>query len=344
LPEVWAQSLGRRLKDSDAKVRARTIAVIHSRRVSGLDDELSRIAFNPEEPVDLRVAALGVVVSHNPRLENSAYEFLLDALRPENDPALRLSAAQSLGQAELSREQLLRLANDYLPKADSLTLLTLLDAFRSANDEEIGKVLIAALNQPSVNLDAVGGKRLEQLFQNFPETVRASSKSLLSRFQEEEVARVQKLRELEPLLTAGGDVGAGRNVFFGKRGGCSVCHTIGAEGGHVGPDITSVGAIRSGHDILEAIAFPNATFVPGHESRRVTTKSSNRIYTGVISEFESTRETLVLVSGPNDKLRIPRDDVASITPSQVSLMPEGFATQLTQKELADLLAFLKAQK
>jgi putative heme-binding domain-containing protein len=249
-----------------------------------------------------------------------------------------------LGQAELSREQLLRLANDYLPRADSLTLITLLDAFRSVNDEEIGKTLVTTLNQPSVNLDAVGGKRLEQLFQNFPESVRASSKSLLAGFREEETTRVQRLRELEPLLTAGGDVGAGRRVFFGKRGSCSVCHTIGAEGGHVGPDLTSVGAIRSGHDILEAIAFPNATFVPGHESRRVTTKSSNRLFTGVISEFESTRETLVLVFGPNDKVRIPRDDVASITPSQVSLMPEGFATQLTQKELTDLLAYLKAQK
>jgi putative membrane-bound dehydrogenase-like protein len=344
LPDAWAQSLSRRLKDPDLQVRARTIAVIRSRRVIGLDDNLRQIAFNQAEPVDLRVAALGVVAAHNPKLDDSAYEFLLDTLRPENEPALRLSASQTLGQAELSREQLLRLANSHLPKADSLTLLTLLDAFRSANDEETGKALVAALGQPSVNLDAAPRKRLEQLFQNFPESVRASSKSLLSRFQEEEAAQVQKLRELEPLLTAGGDVGAGRNVFFGKRGGCSVCHTIGAEGGHVGPDITSVGAIRSGHDILEAIAFPNATFVPGHESRRVTTKSSNRIYTGVISEFESTRETLVLVSGPNDKVRIPRDDVASITPSQVSLMPEGFATQLTQKELTDLLAFLKAQK
>ncbi len=344
LPEAWTRSLARKLKDTDAQIRARTIAVIRSRRVSGLDKALSQIAFNQAEPVDLRVAALGVVVAHNPRLDDSAFGFLLDALQPENEPALRLSAAQSLGQAELSREQLLRLANGYLPRADSLTLLTLLDAFRSVNDEEIGKTLVTTLNQPSVNLDAVGGKRLEQLFQNFPEPVRASSKSLLSNFQEEETARVQKLRELEPLLTAGGDVGAGRNVFFGKRGGCSVCHTIGAEGGHVGPDLTSVGAIRSGHDILEAIAFPNATFVPGHESRRVITKSSNQLYTGVISDFESTRETLVLVFGPNDKVRIPRDDVASITPSQVSLMPEGFATQLTQKEMTDLLAYLKAQK
>jgi len=30
-----------------------------------------------------------------------------------------------------------------------------------------------------------------------------------------------------------------------------------------GPD--RVGAIRSGHDLLEAIVFPNASFVPGHE-------------------------------------------------------------------------------
>jgi hypothetical protein len=43
-------------------------------------------------------------------------------------------------------------------------------------------------------------------------------------------------------------------------------------------------------------------------------------------------------------VRIPRDDIASLTASTVSLMPDGFATQLTQKELTDLLAFLKAQK
>ena len=344
LPEAWEQVLARRLKDADAQLRARTIAVIRSRRVASLDEDLRQIAANVAEPVDLRVTALSALMIRNPKLDNAAYEFLLGVLAPENDPALRLSAAQSIGQAELSREQLLRLAKDVLPKSDSLTLTTLLDAFRFANDEESGRALVAALNQPSVNLESVGGKRLEQVFQNFPEAVKASAKSLLNRFAEEEAAQLQKLRELEPLLTAGGDVGNGRNIFFGKRGACSTCHTIGREGGHVGPDLTSVGAIRSGHDILEAIVFPNATFVPGHESRRVTTKSSGQIYTGVINDLESTRETVVLVFGPNDKVRIPRDDIASIKASSVSLMPEGFATQLSQKELTDLLAYLKAQK
>jgi len=53
---------------------------------------------------------------------------------------------------------------------------------------------------------------------------------------------------------------------------------------------------------------------------------------------------VVLVSGPNEKVRIPRDEIISIKPSPVSLMPEGLATHLGTRELADLLAFLKAQK
>ncbi|HMV85076.1 MAG TPA: HEAT repeat domain-containing protein [Blastocatellia bacterium] len=352
LPDAWQTIIARRLKASqnaanknaDAQVRARTIAVIRSRRIATLDDELRRIAADSAEAVDLRLTALSALITRAPKLDSPAYQFLLETIAPERDPALRLSAAQSLGQSELDREQLLQLAKDHLPKSDSLTLLTLLDAFRNARDEETGRALVAALSQPEVNLESIGGKRLEQLFQNFPDSIRASSKSLLNRFAEEEAAQLKKLRELEPLLTAGGDAGAGRNVFFGKRAACSSCHTIGLEGGRVGPDLTSIGAIRSGHDILEAIVFPNATFVPGHEPRRVTTKSTNQIYTGVINDFESTRDAIVLMSGPNDKIRIPREDIASIKPSQVSLMPEGFAAQLTQKELTDLLAFLKAQK
>lgn len=347
LPDTWQKIIARRLNASqngDAQIRARIIAVIRSRRIAALDDELRGIAASAAEAFDLRLTALSALITRAPKLDPAAYQFLLETIAPERDPAQRLSAAQTLGQAELDREQLLRLATEHLPKSDSLTLLTLLDAFRAARDEETGRALVAALNQPEVNLESIGGKRLEQLFQNFPDGVKAASKTLLNRFAEEEAAQLRKLRELEPLLTAGGDVGAGRNVFFGKRAACSSCHTIGLEGGRVGPDLTSIGAIRSGHDILEAIVFPNATFVPGHEPRRVTTKSTNQIYTGVINDFESTREAIVLMSGPNDKIRIPRDDIASIKASQVSLMPEGFAAQLTQKELTDLLAFLKAQK
>ncbi|MDX2032681.1 MAG: c-type cytochrome, partial [Blastocatellia bacterium] len=334
----------RLLSHTDAGVRQRAIALVRARRLEGLTAELNRLANAPAESNDLRVAAISAISAREPKLPEASFRFLAGLLAVEQDPALRLSAAQCLGQAELATEQLLALARGPLAAADSLVLLPLLDAFRAAQDRSIGQALVAALGQPAVNLEAIGGRRLEQLFKNFPDEVRTASQPLMDRFRAEEASRVRRLQTLEPLLTAGGDVGAGRRVFFGARAACAGCHTIGAEGGHVGPDLTSIGSIRSGHDILEAIVFPSATMVPGHESRRITTKAGNLIYSGVISEFESTRETVVLVSGPKDKVRLPREEIASIVPSTVSLMPDGFATQLSQRELTDLLAFLRAQK
>jgi len=148
------------------------------------------------------------------------------------------------------------------------------------------------------------------------------------------------LRKLEPLLTAGGDIGRGRRIFFGDKVACSSCHTIGAEGGHVGPDLTAVGAIRSGHDLLEAVVFPSASFVPGHEVYLVETPEET--YSGV--RGESTSDALVLITGPHAEIRIPRNKIKSMKPSKVSLMPEGLDESLTQQEFTDLLAFLQSQK
>ena len=52
----------------------------------------------------------------------------------------------------------------------------------------------------------------------------------------------------------------------------------------------------------------------------------------------------MIISGPRDRVRIPRNEIRSIRPSTVSLMPDGFADNLTHRELSNLLAFLQAQK
>jgi putative heme-binding domain-containing protein len=342
MPGAWIESMGPLLRDRDARVRSRTVALIRSRNVKNLDEDLKSIAARQSESEDLRTAALGVLVWHHVRLDNSSFQFLLQRLTPGTDATLRLSAAQVLGQAELDQEQLRLLASSYLPHADALILSSLVDAFRSASSEEVGRALVAALLSPDLNLNGLDAKRLEQLLQNFPETVRTAAKPLLAHFEQEQAARVQRLNRLQPLLTAGGDVGHGRNVFFGKKVACSSCHTIGAEGGHVGPDLTSIGSIRSGHDLLEAIVFPSASFVPGHEVYRVKMKNSSELLSGVIGAQND--DAITLVTGPNAEMRLPRDQIASMEKSNVSLMPDGLDTSLTQAEFTDLLAFLEAQK
>ncbi|MBL8207254.1 MAG: HEAT repeat domain-containing protein, partial [Blastocatellia bacterium] len=342
LPAEWISTLATLVSKGDAKLRTRSIEVVRARRVDGLSNELTNIANNQSEPAELRVAAIAALVAHSPQLADATFDLLLSNLTANPNSALPIAAAQSLGEAELNHSQLLRLANEKLSQADSLTLLPLLDAFRATKDDDVGQALIAALSKPEVKLDSIGSKRIEQLFQNFSDATKTASKQLLARFEKEAEARTNKLRELEPLLTAGGDVKAGRALFFGKAT-CYNCHAIGADGGRLGPDLTSVGAIRSGHDILEAIVFPSATLVPDYQTARLTTKSG-QTYNGIRSQLESDREAVVLWLGINQKLRLARDQVAGSTNSTVSLMPEGFASLLTQKEMTDLLAFLKEQK
>jgi len=59
---------------------------------------------------------------------------------------------------------------------------------------------------------------------------------------------------------------------------------------------------------------------------------------------EGTPDAVVIISGPRDRVRIPRKEIRSMRPSPVSLMPDGFADNLTKRELSDLLAFLQSQK
>jgi putative heme-binding domain-containing protein len=60
---------------------------------------------------------------------------------------------------------------------------------------------------------------------------------------------------------------------------------------------------------------------------------------GVIKD--ETAKDYVLATGPNQEVRIAHEDVDTIQPSTVSIMPAGLDKQLTTQELADLVAFLK---
>src|SRR5262249_5853780 len=57
------------------------------------------------------------------------------------------------------------------------------------------------------------------------------------------VTFVKKLGSIAPGEQVPGDVSAGRLVVEGK-GGCLACHSIGRDGGSLGPDLTDVGRRR----------------------------------------------------------------------------------------------------
>jgi putative heme-binding domain-containing protein len=339
-PSAWTERLGDLLDRAAPEVRLRALNLVRALQITGLDDRVEKIASSETSTPDLRTTALAVFVRRHPGLDDAALKFLTSRLAKTNDAAARLTAAQVLGKAKLTDAQLLILAHRYLPQADALILPSLLDAFRASETEEAGKAMTAALLKSSVSIGEPDAKRLQEILDKYPESVRTAARPLLARLQELQKARIERLRKLEPLLATGGDIGRGRHIFFGEKVACYSCHTIGNQGGHVGPDLTGVGAIRSGHDILEAIVFPSASFVPGFEIYNVETKAET--FAGV--RGEDTADAVSLVTGPHAEVRIPRKQIVSMKPSNVSLMPEGLDESLSRSEFIDLLTFLQSQK
>jgi putative heme-binding domain-containing protein len=92
---------------------------------------------------------------------------------------------------------------------------------------------------------------------------------------------------------------------------------------------------------LEAIVFPNASFVRGYEPLMVTTRAG-KVYNGVLRR--DGPDEVVLATGATEEARIPRQEIDEMVPGLVSVMPSGLDQQLTPRELADLVAFLRACK
>lgn len=118
---------------------------------------------------------------------------------------------------------------------------------------------------------------------------------------------------------------------------CSACHTYGGKGGSVGPDLT--GTRNQPEDaLLLHIVVPNYEVYPTYQSVTVTTQSGTS-YTGwMVSETESSL-TIRTAFGTDEA--ILRSNVASLTNSGLSLMPDGLEQTISKQEMKDLIAYLK---
>jgi putative heme-binding domain-containing protein len=150
----------------------------------------------------------------------------------------------------------------------------------------------------------------------------------------------QRFAEWKPLLMKG-NAERGRAVFFSTRTACSTCHAIAGEGGTIGPDLTKVGAIRAGRDILESILFPSSTFVQGYQSSTVTMHGGEELQ-GIVAR--QTADGIFLRDASGTETPIRREQILELRPSTVSLMPSSLEQAITREEFADLLAYLQSLK
>ncbi len=298
-----------------------------------LQQALLELARQTSLPPELRLQALDLAGPRIP-LSTTTFTLLKNSLNPDLPLEQRTSAASRLASASLSEEQVQQLVEVAIT-AGPMELPRLLPAFEQHPSEARGLALMAALPM-STGLRGLRVDLLQPLLARYPSSVQSAAQPLLRMLNasaEEQTAQLEQLLATLPP----GDVRRGHETFMSRRAACNTCHKLGYGGGQLGPDLTSIGRVRNRRDLLEAIIFPAASLVRGYEPVSIEMEDG-QVHSGIIKGEDATE--VVLAPDAIRTLHLARTSIASIQPSPVSPMPNGYATLLTPQELADLLEFL----
>ena len=134
-----------------------------------------------------------------------------------------------------------------------------------------------------------------------------------------------------------GDPVKGKQVF---QKACFTCHKTKGIGFDVGPPLSDV-AIKPTEALLTDILDPNRMVEDRWSSYQIELKDGSAKF-GIIASEDSDNIILKLPGGASET--IPRSDVKKITSNGMSLMPVGLEGIISEKEMSDLISFLKEKK
>ena len=330
-PAKWSTVLRERLNQGSERERVLTARAAGAWQLNELKSDLTKIASDFSQRADLRTECLRATISSYETLPQGSFEFLLAKLRG-NDA---LTAGELLRKARLTDAQLveaMRSRNALVPPA------SLIVAFQKSTSLERSRELLDVVaNTPAAGWNE---KEYAQFVARLPVDLQAKAEALRSRFQPDRKSQHARLAKHEPLLR-GGDADRGRVVFESAKVACLTCHAVGDRGGKIGPDLTRVGAIRSGRDLLESILFPSSTFAQGYEPFAFETNDGEDHFGAIVHQGDD-QITVRTVAG--SEATFSRSAIKDLRRSSVSLMPEGLETALTEQEFRDLLSFLQSLK
>ncbi|HEY4312290.1 MAG TPA: PVC-type heme-binding CxxCH protein [Pirellulales bacterium] len=280
-----------------------------------------------EEP--MRVAMLGVLAEVGPPADLLQLTTLLNE---KNPPAIQAAALRALahGSASALADAILASYSAMSPPVRSQARDVLL-AKRTWARLLLDRVTRGELDSQEIPLDqlrviaAHEDEELNAIVRRFWGAIHQAT-------PEERLAVVRRLNN--DLRAADGHPAPGREIF---RKQCGTCHTLFGEGEKIGPDLTT--ANRRDRDfLLASIVDPSAVVRKEFTNYTVQT-GDGRILTGLIADQDAN--SLTVLTAKNDRVRLARSEIDSVTESPNSLMPDNIAEQLSPQNLRDLFAWLQ---
>ena len=133
-----------------------------------------------------------------------------------------------------------------------------------------------------------------------------------------------------------GNAERGQAVF--NKASCASCHS-GAQA--LGPDLRGAAGRFSREDLFTAIVQPSKDVSPRYRTTLIGT-ADGKTYQGIII-YEAV-DSLILQTGPDATARLTNPRITERRVLTTSLMPAGLLDKLTDRDVADLYAYLKAHR
>ena len=170
------------------------------------------------------------------------------------------------------------------------------------------------------------GARVEKT-QDFPALMTAAQSQALA----------ERFSKFHALADKPGDLAKGKALFAAV---CQVCHSVGGQGGQIGPVLTGAGALGV-EALLRNILTPNAAMEPGYRVFRIELKDGDVLDGRLMSE---DKDAFILRRQSTADLRVKRSDVLRSSYTKASMMPEGLLEAVKPEDVSDLFAYLKTLK
>jgi putative membrane-bound dehydrogenase-like protein len=301
-----------------------------------------------KSPFSLRVLALQMVPATSKKLTLE----LLSGLLAKAEPPLQLEAVRALSEHPSPKRFPILLAaagNARLGEAvRAQAILGVAERSREYRDELLsfvrGKNAIlrdeALRALTGAELDAAGRAMVEEVARNQPEAAALAARVLGKPFAKDRPA-AKDLDAWLKRLEEPADAEAGRRVFFHPRlAGCYRCHRVEGRGQEVGPELSTVGRNERRH-IVESLLQPSATVAPHYQVWQIETKRG-QVHTGML--VRTVLDDYTYLDAKGGLFKLNTRDIVESKPLPTSIMPDGLADLLTDRELRDLLAYLCSRR
>ncbi len=304
-------------------------------KVTGIKSEQARgeaiakavqFAADQQLPDEKRTDAIQFLAVDDPATHASLLKKLI---RPQEKNSVQLAALNTLSliPGEQVSDYVLSHWESLTPEIRTAAINTFL-----ASEERVAS-LLNAIDSGRVQKASVNFYQSVRLMTNRNEKLRTRARSMFAENEEDNVNK-----EYRQALALTGDGIYGKSIYAKN---CSMCHQVRGElGVSFGPDLGTITNWQV-EGILANIVAPNLSIAAGYELWDIELVNGESVQ-GIISS-ETPAAISVKNAGAAERT-INRQDIKTLKTLGISGMPSGLEKNISQQEMADLLAFLRQKQ